>query len=236
MTSVCGKGDRNNLADVVRGTELAHKSHRQPVRQFVTASHRVRRDALKLHRGLPYSEQSRWLPVLSQSRQRNAMRTCQSLLRFKYLEGMEALRGTCACVGRELSPIPRWGSGLQGMHKFCTRHRNSLDRRVERRLVRQRRLIEPTDLADELQGGRADLVVGNGGREVEQQFDVATHTSPRCFAESMGNYMTIAGRRGLHEEALWRRLRYGAYAGARSPYYVGNGFGRTLGQPPDHRG
>src|SRR6476620_11236972 len=109
---------------------------------------------------------------------------------------MEALRRTCARFGRDFSPVPWRGGGLQGMHEFGTRLRNSLDCLIESRLVRQRGLIEAADLADELQGCCTDLAVCNGRRRIEQQFDVATHTSPVYFAGSARNYMTIASPRG----------------------------------------
>src|SRR6478736_1309399 len=96
---------------------------------------------------------------------------------------MEALRRTCARFRRDFSPVPWRGGGLQGMHEFGTRLRNSLDCLIESGLVRQRGLIEATDLADELQGCCTDLAVCNGRRKIEQQFDVATHTSPVYFAE-----------------------------------------------------
>src|SRR5580765_6949637 len=118
---------------------------------------------------------------------------------------MEALRRTCARLGRDFSPVPWRGGGLQGMHEFGTRLRNSLDCLIESRLVRQRRLIEATDLADELQGCCTDLAVCNGRRKIEQQFDVATHTSPVYFAEVGAELYDdrVASRSRVRLAPLW---------------------------------
>src|SRR5690606_23123493 len=65
--------------------------------------------------------------------------------------------------------------GLQGVDEAPRRGRDLLDRRRERRLVRPRRLLEPADLADVLQGGGAYLLVGGRRVEVEERLDAAAH-------------------------------------------------------------
>lgn|GEM_PF-6630604 len=53
--------------------------------------------------------------------------------------------------------------------------RDLLNGAIERRFVRVRGLTEARELADELNGCRADLVVGRRRIEVEERANVATH-------------------------------------------------------------
>src|SRR5437763_2837651 len=50
-----------------------------------------------------------------------------------------------------------------------------VDRAVERRLVRLRRRVEPTELPDEPQRSGADLLVSGGRIEIEKSFDISAH-------------------------------------------------------------
>src|SRR5688500_3690253 len=50
-----------------------------------------------------------------------------------------------------------------------------VDRRLEGRLVRLRRLRDAADLADVLERGAADLVLGRRGLEVVERMDVSAH-------------------------------------------------------------
>src|SRR4029079_2077719 len=60
----------------------------------------------------------------------------------------------------------------QGAEQLVHRVHHVLDRVVERVLVRLGRLLHPADLADELERGRADLVLGRGRSEVVEGPDV----------------------------------------------------------------
>src|SRR5262249_50031039 len=65
--------------------------------------------------------------------------------------------------------------GHEGVEQFMRHLRHLLHRVAERGLVRLGGPRESTQLAHELQGGRADLFVGGGRFEVMQRLDVSTH-------------------------------------------------------------
>jgi hypothetical protein len=90
-----------------------------------------------------------------------------------------AAREPLACPFAGLSdfffPIPRRRAGRQGMDQSMRGRRHFVDRTVERRFVRARRAIRATQLADELKGRRADLVVGRRRRKIRESLDIPEH-------------------------------------------------------------
>ena len=81
--------------------------------------------------------------------------------------------------------LPRLRSQLEDSRDYIFARRASsrtsggvgdlLDRKLERRGVRLRRLVEAGELAHELQRGGVDLVLRRGWLEIEQRLDVAAH-------------------------------------------------------------
>jgi hypothetical protein len=73
--------------------------------------------------------------------------------------------------------IPRRGSGVQGFQELSGRCRNVIDGAPERDLIGGGRFVHPTELADELERGGPDLIIGGGRFEIEEGFDTAAHES-----------------------------------------------------------
>jgi hypothetical protein len=75
--------------------------------------------------------------------------------------------------------VARRRVGNEGSKQLVRRFGDLVDRPSERGLVGLRGPGEAAELADELQGGRADLLVRGRRLEVVQGPDVATHEKPR---------------------------------------------------------
>ncbi len=86
-------------------------------------------------------------------------------------ESFQALRFQLC---RDLFAVLRRGGGLKRAQKVCGDVRDGIDGRLERSLVRLGGLTDAADLADELQGGGADLAVGDGRVEVEEELCCCT--------------------------------------------------------------
>src|SRR5204862_5198682 len=71
--------------------------------------------------------------------------------------------------------IAGWRSGFERMDEFVGGCRDFVDGGIERFLVYPRGLAGPTQLANELQGGRADFVGGRGLLEVSEGLNVPAH-------------------------------------------------------------
>src|SRR5437763_9175907 len=72
-------------------------------------------------------------------------------------------------------PALRRRGRLQRIEQPAADASNVGDGRIERRLVRPRRLVEAADLPDELQRGREDLFLRDRRLEVEERPDVSAH-------------------------------------------------------------
>jgi hypothetical protein len=77
--------------------------------------------------------------------------------------------------------------------KSIGRCRNFLDRLIESRFVGTRRPRSATQLSDELQRRRTNLVVGSRWLEIGQRFDVPAHTLFLDSVEAHG-YLKIRWR------------------------------------------
>src|SRR6476620_10703587 len=67
------------------------------------------------------------------------------------------------------------GRGFERVDKFAGSSRNSLDRHVERGLVRLRGPRESSELTHELKRRSPDLIIGRGRVEIEKRFYVSAH-------------------------------------------------------------
>jgi hypothetical protein len=85
------------------------------------------------------------------------------------------LEAPCLLLRGEFFAGPRRGVGLKRTQQIGGDVRDGIEGRLERRLVRLGGLVDAADLADELQGSGADLAVGDGRIEVEEEFYVAAH-------------------------------------------------------------
>jgi predicted alpha/beta-hydrolase family hydrolase len=87
----------------------------------------------------------------------------------------ETVRGALARLRRLDLAITGWRGGHEGVEQFVRSLRHLLHRTAERGLVCLGRPRESTQLAHELQGGRADLFIRGGRFEVMQRPDVSAH-------------------------------------------------------------
>jgi hypothetical protein len=71
--------------------------------------------------------------------------------------------------------IPRRRVRVQRVNELVRRHRHVFDGLVERGLIHFRRLGGSTELANELERGCANLIVGRGWLKVGERFDVPAH-------------------------------------------------------------
>src|SRR5829696_7990009 len=86
--------------------------------------------------------------------------------------------------GLDLAVLGRRG-GLQRLEQVPRHVRDLLDGAVERLLVGLRGLREAADLADVLERGGADLVLGRGRLEVVQRANVVAHGSERTLRRAI---------------------------------------------------
>src|SRR5262249_53513437 len=94
------------------------------------------------------------------------------------LGGAEAVRRALARLRRLDLAIARRSGGHEGVEQFVRRLRHLVHRAVESGLVCLGRSRESAQLADELQGGRADFFIRGGGFEVVRRRIVSTHPLP----------------------------------------------------------
>src|SRR5262245_9690480 len=87
----------------------------------------------------------------------------------------EAVRGALARLRRLDLAIARRRGGHEGVEQFVRRLRHLLHRAIEGALVCLGRPRESAQLADELQGGRANFFVRGGRFEVVQRLNVSAH-------------------------------------------------------------
>src|SRR5262249_10868448 len=88
----------------------------------------------------------------------------------------EALGRPRASFRRHFLAISRRGLGLERVDELPCHAGRLLDRAIEYHLVGLRRLVEPAQLADELQRCRPNLLIGGWRVEVEQHLDVSAHS------------------------------------------------------------
>src|SRR5690242_10119147 len=87
----------------------------------------------------------------------------------------ESLLRALAGLARFLLAVARRGVNLERVDESARDRRHVVDRLVEGRFVGLRRLGRSAELAHELKRRGADLVVGGGGFEIRESFDVAAH-------------------------------------------------------------
>ena len=79
----------------------------------------------------------------------------------------EALGATCPCFDRLFLAIARRRLGHQGIHELARRSRYLLEGVMKGGVVGLRRALLTADLANKLQSGSPNLLVGRGRLEVE---------------------------------------------------------------------
>src|SRR6185503_17796915 len=84
------------------------------------------------------------------------------------------LRPSFRLLGFDVA-IARRTCGLQRCQQAAGRSGDLVDRKIERRLVDLGGPRVSAELADKLQRGGANLVLGRGRREIEQRTDVPAH-------------------------------------------------------------
>src|SRR5258708_6425317 len=89
--------------------------------------------------------------------------------------GAEAFAGAGLCFGGLFFAALWGGGGFECVEESSADGCDLIDGLVEGGFVCFGGLVEAADLPDELQGGVADLLVGHGGIEVEEVFDVSAH-------------------------------------------------------------
>src|SRR3982751_1083559 len=93
----------------------------------------------------------------------------------------EAFPGALLRLACLLCAVARRGVGLERADEPLGRFGDLVDGARERRLVDTRWARRTAQLANELQRGRANLVVGRWRLEVGQRLDVATHRRASCI-------------------------------------------------------
>jgi hypothetical protein len=104
--------------------------------------------------------------------------------------------------------------GLKTLQQPRGRHRDLVNRSMERGFIRLRRFVEPADFAHILQCRRANLIVGYRRIEVEEHFDVAAHDGqtlprrdrsfilPQVTARGSATQNAVSARTAPHANAL----------------------------------
>src|SRR5262249_7931262 len=91
--------------------------------------------------------------------------------------GSEPFRRARARLGAFFLAVPRCGARLERREQLTGDPGDRLDGVVEDRLVHLRRLVEPADLADELQRRVANLLLRHRRLEIEEVSNVPAHTT-----------------------------------------------------------
>src|SRR5215468_6118161 len=100
----------------------------------------------------------------------------QKLLRLSRLRGLPKPHPRPGLGLRHLFfPVFRRRGGLKRPQQTHRRTRHFIDCRLERGLVRLRRLVEPRDLPHELQRSGPHFVIRHRRFEVKQQLDISAH-------------------------------------------------------------
>src|ERR1700758_3887830 len=94
-------------------------------------------------------------------------------------------------------PIPWGGADLQLVNETVSGGGDFVYRPIEDLFVHARRPRRPAQLSNELQGRRADLIVGGWGCKVRQRLDVATHARASCRSSLPESNKIITPRSSL---------------------------------------
>jgi hypothetical protein len=89
----------------------------------------------------------------------------------------ESLGGAGLGLGGFLFAIFRWSRRRQRSQEASGDGGDIVDSGVEGGFIGLRWFGEAADFADELEGGGADFVLGDGRIEIEERFDISAHVS-----------------------------------------------------------
>jgi hypothetical protein len=106
----------------------------------------------------------------------------QRAVSLRVRAGREPEARTFLCLSCLFFPIARWRIGRQRMNQPLSGLSHFIDCPVECNVIRSRGTIHAAQLPNELNGGRANLIVGGGWTEVSQCLDVSTHD---CMLSSL---------------------------------------------------
>src|SRR5437660_6331530 len=109
----------------------------------------------------------------------------------------EPLDGSLVCLAPLLFPIAWWSTGVERVDQALRGGGDLVDRSIERGFVHARRLRDAAQLAHELEGRGADLVIRGRRFKVGERLDITAHACAPSMREPEAQNLALAAGAGL---------------------------------------